>query len=44
MLVGQQGDVRRQSMSVSRLQYISGIGVNHIGDRADGVNDPRCSG
>ncbi len=27
-------------MSVSRLQHISEIGVNHIGDRADAVNDP----
>jgi len=27
-------------MSVSRLQHISGIGVNHVGDRADAVNDP----
>jgi len=27
-------------MSVSRLQHISGIGVNRIGDRADAVNDP----
>jgi len=27
-------------MSVSRLQHISGIGVNYVGDRADAVNDP----
>jgi|SRR5271166_271605 len=27
-------------MSVSRLQHISGIGVNDVGDRADAVNDP----
>jgi aspartate/methionine/tyrosine aminotransferase len=27
-------------MSVSRLQHISEIGVNHVGDRADAVNDP----
>ncbi|ORB76869.1 aminotransferase class I/II-fold pyridoxal phosphate-dependent enzyme, partial [Mycobacterium timonense] len=27
-------------MSVSRLQHISGIGVNDVGDRADAANDP----
>lgn len=27
-------------MSVSRLQHICEIGVNHVGDRADAVNDP----
>ncbi|MGH3560242.1 MAG: pyridoxal phosphate-dependent aminotransferase, partial [Mycobacterium sp.] len=27
-------------MSVSRLQHISGIGVNDIGNRADALNDP----
>jgi len=27
-------------MSVSRLQHISGIGVNDVGDRADALNDP----
>lgn len=27
-------------MSVSRLQYLCGIGVNDVGDRADALNDP----
>ncbi|MGA8117498.1 MAG: pyridoxal phosphate-dependent aminotransferase [Actinocatenispora sp.] len=27
-------------MTVSRLRHIPGIGVNHVGDRADAANDP----
>jgi aspartate/methionine/tyrosine aminotransferase len=29
-----------ESVSVSRLQHLCGIGVNHVGDRADAINDP----
>ena len=29
-------------MSVSRLEYITKIGVEQMGDLADSLDDPRC--